>query len=195
MRGLSVALLIVGASLHAQQAMPVGILRGNLVVSQDGSLSVLRADGAVYDCTYDKLTFFQRNHWPIQSTELTAGEPVEVLSDRNPHTSACYVRMLSIVYAPAKSPRRRAPSSAPPPAPWAPHPYLSYSGLVIQSEPSSITLKTRSGTRTLRLRAGTTYSEANVPLVNKHVFVRAGRTLDGTLEAYQVMWGEILSAP
>ncbi len=197
MRGLSVALLIVGASLHAQQTMPVGILRGNLVVSQDGSLSVRRADGAVYDCTYDKLTFFQRNHWPIQSTELTAGEPVEVLSDRNPRTSACYVRMLSIVYAPAKSPRRRASSVPPPapPAPWVSHAYLSCSGLVIQSEPSSITLKTRSGTRTLRLRAGTTYSEANVPLVNKHVFVRAGRTLDGTLEAYQVMWGEILSVP
>jgi hypothetical protein len=28
--------------------------------------------------------------------------------------------------------------------------------------------------------------------VNTHVFVRAGQSWDGFVEAYQVMWGEIL---
>jgi hypothetical protein len=41
-------------------------------------------------------------------------------------------------------------------------------------------------------RADTHYSTAAEPLLNKHVFVRAGRTLPGALEAYQVIWGEIL---
>jgi len=189
MRGLPVALLIFGTALHAQQTMPVGILRGNLVSWQDGSLSVRQADGAVYDCFYDNHTFCQRNQWPIQATDLTGGEPVEVVSDRGPATRACYVRMLSVVYALPKSPRRRVqPAEA-----WVPRGYLTYSGLIVKNEDSKITLKTRTGSRTLLLRADTRYSEASEPLVNKHVFVRAGRNLQGVLEAYQVMWGQILT--
>jgi hypothetical protein len=191
MRGLPVALLLFAAALHAQQTMPVGILRGNLVAWQNGSLSIRQADGAVYDCSYDNHTLFQRNRWPIQSSELAGGEPVEVVSDRWPATRACYVRMVSVVYALPKSPRRRVPVAEV----WVPRGYLTYSGLVVKNEDSKITLKTRSGARTLRLRPDTRYSEASQPLLNKHVFVRAGRNLEGVLEAYQVMWGEILSVP
>jgi hypothetical protein len=191
MRGLSVALLLLAADLHAQQPMPVGILRGSLVTWQNGSLSVRQADGVVYDCSYDNHTLFQRNQWPIQSSDLAGGEPVEVVSDRLPATHACYVRIISVVYASPKSPRRRAPAAEV----WVPRGYLTYSGLVVKNENSKITLKTRSGPRTLRLRPDTRYSEASQPLLNKHVFVRAGRSLEGALEAYQVMWGEILLAP
>ena len=191
MRGVPVALLFLAAVLHAQQTMPVGILRGSLVAWQNGSLSVRQADGAVYDCSYDNHTLFQRNQWPIQSSELAGGEPVEVVSDRWPATRACYVRMVSVVYALPKSPRRRVPVAEV----WVPRGYLTYSGLVVKNEDSKITLKTRSGPRTLRLRPDTRYSEASQPLLNKHVFVRAGRNLEGVLEAYQVMWGEILLVP
>jgi hypothetical protein len=191
MRGHSVALLLLTTALHAQQIMPVGILHGTLVTWQDGNLSVRQADGAVYACSYDNHTLFQRNQWPIQSSALVAGEPVEVVSDRWPSTRACYVRMVSVVYASPKSARRRAPASDV----WVPRGYLTYSGLVVKNEDSKITLKTNSGPRTLRLRPDTRYSEASQPLLNKHVFVRAGRNLEGVLEAYQVMWGEILLAP
>jgi len=191
MRGLPIALLLFAPALQAQQTMPVGILRGNLVTWQNGSLSVRQADGAVYDCSYDNHTLFQRNQWPIQSSELAGGEPVEVVSDRWPATRACYVRMVSVVYASLKSPRRRVPVAEV----WVPRGYLTYSGLVVKHEDSKITLKTRSGPRTLRLRPDTRYSEASQPLLNKHVFVRAGRNLEGVLEAYQVMWGEILLVP
>ena len=112
-----------------------------------------------------------------------------VLSDRQPVTRACYVRMVSVVYAPATSSRRRPPPQL---GPWSPAGYLTYSGLILKNEGSKITLKTSAGPRTLLLRADTRYSEANVPLVNKHVFVRAGRNPEGALEAYRVMWGEIL---
>ncbi len=191
MRWLSVALLLPTAALQAQQTMPAGILHGSLVAWQNGSLSVRQADGSVYDCSYDSHTLFQRNQWPIQSSDLAGGEPVEVVSDRWPAARACYVRMVSVVYASPKSPRRRAPATDT----WVPRGYLTYSGLVVNNEDSKIVLKTRSGPRTLRLRPDTRYSEASQPLLNKHVFVRAGRNLEGLLEAYQVMWGEILLAP
>jgi hypothetical protein len=191
MRGVSVALLLFAAGLHAQQTMPVGILRGNLVAWQNGGLSVRQADGAVYECSYDKHTLFQRNQWPIQSSALVAGEPVEVVSDRWPATRGCYVRMVSVIYASPKSPRRQVPAADV----WVPRGYLTFSGLVVKNEDSKITLKTSSGPRTLRLRPDTRYSEASQPLLNKHVFVRAGRSIEGVLEAYQVMWGEILLVP
>ena len=189
MRGLSVALLLFGTALYAQEPMPIGILRGHLVTWQGGSLSVREAGGAVYDCTYDSHTLFQRNQWPIRSADLTGGEPVEVLSDRKLPARSCYVRMLSVIHTPAKSPRRPVP----PREVWTPRGYLTYAGLVVKSEDSKITLKTRAGSRTLLLRSDTHYSAAAEPLLNKHVFVRAGRNLQGALEAYQVMWGEILT--
>ena len=189
MRWLPVALLVLNASSFAQQMMPVGIVRGSLVAWQGGSLSVRRADGAVYDCSYDNHTLFQRNRWPIRSTDLNGGEPVEVVSDRKPGARSCYTRMLSVVYASPKSPRRPVP----PREVWTPRGYLTYSGLVVNSGDSKITLKTRTGSRTLLLTARTLYSSAVEPLLNKHVFVRAGRNPEGALEAYQVMWGEILN--
>ena len=184
MRWIASALVAAGL-LHAQQLMPVGIVHGNLISSFGGSLSVRVSDGAVYDCSYDTHTLFQRNRWPIRSGDLSGGEPVEVLSDRKP-AEACYVRMLSVVYTLPKSPRRPAPARDS----WVPHGYLTYSGLVVESAGSKITLKTRTGRRTLLLRPDTHYSDATEALINKHVFVRAGRTPQGMLEAYQVIWVE-----
>jgi hypothetical protein len=189
MRWIASAFVAAGV-LHAQQAMPVGIVHGNLISSAGGNLSVRQSDGAVYDCSYDNHTLFQRNRWPIRSTDLNGGEPVEVLSDRKP-AQACYVRMLSVVYALPKSPRRPAPARDA----WIPHGYLTYSGLVVENAGSKLTLQTRAGPRTLLLRPDTHYSDATETLINKHVFVRAGRTPQGSLEAYQVMWGEILTSP
>jgi hypothetical protein len=190
MRWLARALVLATATLHAQQMMPVGIVRGNLISSAGGSLSVREASGIIYSCAYDDHTLFQRNQWPIHSADLNGGESVEVLSDRKPARD-CYVRTLSVVYPLAKSPRHPAP----PPEAWMPRGYLTYSGLVVKREGAAITLKTSTGSRILLLRADTRYSAAGEPLLNKHVFIRAGRTLQGALEAYQVMWGEILNAP
>src|ERR1700674_3126097 len=99
MRFLLSALVLCSGSLHAQEAMPVGFVRGSLLSWQgsaaSGNLTVQRADGAVYDCSYDAHTLFQRNQWPIHVADLTAGEAVEVLSDRK--WPVCYARMLSVV--------------------------------------------------------------------------------------------------
>jgi len=177
------SVFVAAGVLHAQQTMPIGFVHGNFVSLAGGNLSVRQSDGAVYDCSYDSHTLFQRNRWPIRSTDLNGGEAVEILSDRKP-AEACYVRMLSVVYTLPKSPRRLAPERDS----WVPHGHLTYSGLVVESTGSKITLKTRAGLRTLLLRPDTHYSDATETLINKHVFVRAGRTTQGALEAYHVIW-------
>lgn len=188
-----VGVFCAAGMLHGQQMLPVGLTRGTLVSAVGDSVPVRQSDGMVYDCSYDRLTLFQRNHWPIHAMDLNGGEPVEILADRKTvdykTTTPCYVRMLSVVYLPPPLPRRRVP----PKDTWRPHGYLSYSGLVVSADSTMFTIKTSTGPRTLRLRADTHYSDATEPIVNKHVFVRAGRNQQGALEAYQVVWGGIFA--
>jgi hypothetical protein len=203
MRYLLSALVLCGASLNAQQGMPVGFVRGNLISWQgsaaSGNLTVQRADGAMYDCSYDAHTLFQRDHWPIQVADLTAGEPVEVLSDQK--SRVCYARMLSVVQGMPAPEGWRPHAAARPREGFQPRGNLTFGGVVVDSASGTITIKTRAGARTLLLRSDTRFSGDGVrleepgPLLNKHVFVRAGRDIYGVLEAYQIVWGEIFFVP
>jgi hypothetical protein len=196
-----VSLLLYAQRSIAQESMPRGIVRGTLVAWEGsaaaGVLSVRNSEGAVYGCSYDRHTYFERNHWLVQVGTLTSGDPVEVVADRRPGLSACYVRMLQVIVAtPAahRLPVRRTVE------PFQPRGNLSFAGLVLRRDSGSFTLKTRTGERTLLLRPDTRYLGEGVRVdpaslsVNMHVFVRAGRNLDGDVEAYQVVWGGILPA-
>jgi hypothetical protein len=203
MRLILSALVLCGATLFSQQLMPVGFVRGSLLSWQGsiaaGNLTVQQADGAVYDCSYDAQTLFQRNQWPIRVADLTAGEAVEVLSDRK--SRVCYARMLSVVHRMPEPEGWRPRAVARPREGFQPRGNLTFGGVVVEGPGGAITIKTRAGERTLLLRPDTRFSgdgvrlEAPEPLLNKHVFVRAGRDIYGALEAYQIMWGEILFVP
>jgi hypothetical protein len=76
---------------------------------------------------------------------------------------------------------------------------MTLSGLVMGVSSDVLTLKSRSGDyHTIYLRPDTRYSteghmaEASNLQVNTLVFVRCGRNLENQVEAYQVIWGEIL---
>lgn len=199
MRTVLIAALAAGTcACVAGEPLPVGFTRGNVLSVDDGWLAVRRTDGAIYECGYDGHTLFQRNRWPIQAGQLAPGEFVEVLSDQRSGARTCYTRMLSVVLAPAVTrraipglPRERTPLRG----------SMTLAGLVTREDGSSFTVKTRDGERTLRLRMDTSFSRdgirlaAPAPLVNEHVFIRAGRGMSGALEAYQIMWGEILNPP
>jgi hypothetical protein len=73
------------------------------------------------------------------------------------------------------------------------------SGLVMGVKSNVLTLKSRAGeNETIHLRPDTRYStegqtaEASNLLVNTLVFVRCGKNVENQVEAYQVVWGEIL---
>lgn len=199
--------LIAAGALCAQTRMPVGIVRGDVVSLQgsatSGELRIKAPDDTVYACLYDVRTYFERDLHRIGISGLKPGEPVEVVADRTPGTSNCYARTVHVVdthaqkLAPGARPRLRSSSS--PTEAWAPRGNMNISGMVVQRAPYTLTLKTRTGTETLLLRPDTRYVGAGLRVaadslhINQRVFIRAGRNLEGDVEAYQVMWGEITS--
>lgn len=203
MRFLLSALVLCGAFLNAQQAMPVGFVRGSLISwegsAASGNLTVQRVDGVVYNCSYDANTLFQRDQAPIHVADLTVSEPVEVLFDRK--SQGCYARMLSVVRRMPEPAGWRPRAVVRPLETFQPRGNLTFGGLVVDSPDGAITIRTRTGETTLLLRSDTRFSGDGVrlqdpgSLLNKHVFVRAGRDIYGVLEAYQVVWGEIFFVP
>ena len=75
---------------------------------------------------------------------------------------------------------------------------LSFAGVVSRLNGQLLVLRTRIGEQTLLIRQDTRYIdngdtvEAAQLRPNMRVFVRAGKNLYEQLEAYQVIWGQIL---
>ena len=192
------ALLFV-AVLHAQTSMPVGILNGQFVAwsgSASSGVLTVRNQNRTYSCRYDAQTYVERSNEPIAVTGLSANDPVEVLADRQAGSADCYTRMVHVV---SLRPVRRADAFAGRlPEPERPRGDLSFGGVVARIGPGLMTLRTRTGEVRISLRADTRYVAGGVDrdrgalTVNMRVFVRAGHNLDGDIEAYQVVWGNIV---
>jgi len=116
---------------------------------------------------------------------------------------ACYARLVHIlelkpIYEmPGVRPRSKHASQ--PVEPFGPRGNMTLSGLVRGVKSNVLTLKSRTGNyETIQLRSDTRYStegqaaEAGNLRVNTLVFIRCGKNLENQIEAYQVVWGEIL---
>jgi len=200
-RSITVALL--AAPLCAPADMAKGLFRGKMV-SWEGSpakgvLLARNNAGTVEGCGYDALSYLELSRRRITVAKLEAGDPVEIIADHKPGSRDCYIRMLHVI--PPVPPPNRMSAVPRRPAIQLPRGDRTVSGIVIRSDAGSITLRTRDGDQTLLLRRDTRYlvngaqQDAGDLAVNTRVFVRAGRNLQGAIEAYQVMWGEIVGTP
>lgn len=173
--------------------MPVGIMHGEFVswsgTPRAGELHVRNRQDAIYGCQYDARTYVERDHQMIAVAALAAGDPVEVVADHKPGSTTCYARMVHVI---DKRPRPHLRASAGAIEAFTPHGNIAFGGIVVRHAPGTITLKTRTGEETLLLRPDTRFMGDGALLVNTHVFVRAGRNVEGDIEAYQIVWGDIL---
>lgn len=175
--------------------MPAGIFRAVFVASQGtaaaGELTVRQTDGAVFVCHYDAHSYLERDHRPVKASAFQPGDPLEIVADRQPGSSACYLRIVQETYPPAAKTRSAA-------ARFTPKGDRNVAGMVVRVEAQKLTLRTRSGEEILLLRPDTRYLSNGVRTdsaalsVNTRVSVRAGRDIYGNVQAYQVAWGEIL---
>jgi len=191
-------LLLIGARLHAQPPMPVGIVRGELVSRTATEIAVRGAGGLINSCFYDRRTYFERDRTSTRATALLAGDPVEVLADRQPGSAACYARTVHVIDLRALKRAARVESPA---ESFTPRGDLLFGGVVLRRGAASVTLKTRDGEVTLLLRPDTRYwrdglrTAGNALVINTRVFVHAGRDFEGNFEIYQASWGAMFPAP
>ena len=188
------------ASLCVPADMAKGLFRGKMV-SWEGSpakgILLARSNaGNVEGCGYDALSILELSRQRIPVTKLEPGDPVEIITDHKPGSRDCYIRMLEVI--PPGPPPSRVSASAPRPTFDLPRGDRTVSGVIIRCDARSITVRTRDGEQTLLLRKDTRYlgdgaqQDVAALAVNTRVFVRAGQNISGGVEAYQVMWGEIV---
>lgn len=168
-----------------------------------GQMSVRAADCHVRVLLYGAGTEIHRDDRVIPATALRPGDVVEAwcAGDAEPRCRAERIVVLKPAPpAPPAWPQTRWPQPQWGPL-WPPRGQFVLAGLIAELNADHIRLRTRRGAEYLvRLRDDTMLvgnglaASAGELRVNMHVFVRAGKGLEGDLEAFQVVWGRILPA-
>ena len=200
---------IAGGPLRAQQPAFFGVIRGVLIECGDSGATgefSLRARSAnqVYRFRFDAKTYVEREEQRVSIQGLQKGDTIEVVADRDESVAVHYARTVHVIEAP-RPPRPAALSGrlrsyrANPMDLLAPRGNLTYSGVIARLTAERLVLHTRQeGEKTILLRLDTRYLEGGTMVEagdlkpNTRVFVRAGKNLEDQIEAYQVIWGEIL---
>jgi hypothetical protein len=198
-------LFMAAVLLTAQERNGSPLIRGVLIAREAhpaGEFIVRGADNEVFHYRFDPKTYVERDGRLADIPRLDIGERIEVLSDEGPASAVRYARTVHVIFpAPPRRPgtqgRFRADRSVV--DHFAPISTLSFAGVVSHIGPDWVVLHTReAGTQTILLRQDTRYldnGEQVEPAAlqpNMRVYIRAGRNLYDEVEAYQVIWGEIL---
>jgi hypothetical protein len=145
---------------------------------------------------FDDKTYFEREQEHSFPVRLEKGDWLEIVSDKTPASALRYARTVHVI-------ERQAPARLRPVAravdPLFPRGDMTFSGVVKRLNGERLVLHTRTdGEKTILLRRDTSFLAEGDPVdesalqPNTRVFVRAGKNLDNQIEAYQVIWGEIL---
>ena len=184
------------------QAPQAGALMGGVFLEHDADeFSIRAADSRVFRYRFDRNTHIGSGYETIDMARLAPGEQVEVIAveqEGMPLRLALTVHVLPAARTPPPTitVQNRAPSAMDDrPLPFG---AFSLTGVVFRIIPGAMALHTRNGEQDLILRANTRYMEdgnivePSALKLNMHVFVEAGKTLYGEIEAYRVVWGGIL---
>lgn len=197
--------LIFAYSLMAQETAPIGIVRGALVECNATQLIARTTDSRIYVFILDGKTFIERDSFRISCGKIEKGEALEIVSDRSAEPGQRYARMVTVVNPEVRARRvlmaARAPLTAEDPTlSIAPRGSLTFTGVVLRMDDDGLVLRTRAnGEKWILVRRDTRFREDGLRVEasslhsNTRVFVRAGKNLDGEVEAYEIVWGEILA--
>jgi hypothetical protein len=184
--------------------MPTGFFRGSLLrwegTTKDGTITAQNANGE-FQCRYDRLSWLELEKRRVTPDKLIEGDPLEILADRHPGESTCYVLTLKVL-PPAPPPSRaKQKAAAAKPAIVRPtivrHGKDNFAGVITKIEEHTITVHTREGDQTFLLRPDTRYvgnglrMERSDVSVNMRLSVEASQNRGGEWEAFQLTWGSI----
>ncbi|HWR52367.1 MAG TPA: hypothetical protein VN428_14745, partial [Bryobacteraceae bacterium] len=199
-------MLLLGTALWGQEVAPTGILKGEVIErgeSVSGDVAIRVVDHRVFRLRYDAATYAERDGRRVSVGQLRRGETVEIIADEGARPNERYarrIRVLDTTPAPVLRPRSRRLYRSNLYADIFPRGNLTFSGTVVELSSETLLVRARgSGPTRFLLRDDTRFMSDGAPAVsgdltvNTHVFVRAGKNLDGDLEVYQVVWGDIFS--
>ena len=207
MRAVGILLLIpwaAGAQVPVQENAP--LVRGVLLecdARPTGEFSVRLADNRVLRYHFDPKTYVEREDRLVDIGRLVAGEKLEVLSDTMAGSPVRYARTIHVIQ-PAPPPRLltqgRLRAYDPRVEAAVRTGNLTYSGVIFHLNNERIVLHTREGgSLNIQLRKDTRYladgqiSDLHSLRPNMRIYVNAGKDLYNDVEAYQVIWGSILT--
>jgi hypothetical protein len=203
MRAFAGALFTVALSAQA----PAPAVQGTLLDWDRrpiGELSVRVRDHHVVCFRFDGGTSIDRDGRRTDLANLRKGDMVEIVSEPGPNPRLPRARSVVVIAAGAEPSRTRAllAEHSRMLDDLFPRGDLTFAGVVTRLNPGRMDLRTRTlGHAEILLRDDTRYigdgqeTRYSGLKVNARVFVRAGRNLDDRIEAYQVMWGDILIPP
>lgn len=196
--------VVSAQTLEDMMRMQRGYFRGEMVrwegTASAGDLIAKNADGELYACGYDSKTFVEMARAKITVAKLVPGDPLTILADHLPGSRKCYMRIVEVVAPPRpRPPQREAAKQTRRLRDVLPQGDRTLSGLVVRIDGDAMTLRTREGDVKLLIRRDTRFLHDAQSVgveglgVNARVSVRAGPTLSGDLQAYQVNWGGIVT--
>jgi Domain of unknown function (DUF5666) len=206
-------LFLLSLTMSAQQP----ITRGRLLesdTSETGELSIRSQNDRVYWFVYDSKTYVERENHLSSVPKLHKGDELEVVCDTGPDAALRYARTIHVLENPAGKvqpqrqfsegryamPRRPAVRDDPLKSDLLfTAGTLTFAGLVSQLNDERLVLRTRTGgEKTIYLRPDTRYMKdggvaaRGALRLNTRVYVRGSKNLEGEIEAFQVIWGEVL---
>ena len=204
--------MLLSLAAAAQTPSPPALVRGVILEcdsqAPSGELAVRNASNEVFRYQFDAKTYAERDGQLIQASRLRPGENVEVVSDRSPVSPVRYIRTVHVIQSPPPPRpltmgRYRAPNPAVPRRSGLdtlPTGTLTFAGVVGRLNGERVVLHTRgTGEQNILLREDTRYLqdgeivEAKDLKPNMRVYIRAGKNLYDQVEAYQIIWGTILT--
>ncbi len=191
--------LIAGAQFPSPVQVGILLERDSGVAA--GEFAIRAPDDQVYRFQFDARTAVERDTFSGGASWLKPGDQVTVESDPVAGSLLRYARTVRVSERPAQ--RILAESRLRTTGLWlldrVPQAgNLTFAGVVSKLTDQSLVLRTRTGEQTLLIRRDTRYVdngdtvEAAKLRPNMRVFVRAGKNLYEQVEAYQVIWGQIL---
>lgn len=204
----SLGMLVVVASAvmaqdHPHPPRPLAPLTRGVFQEWNGSTSsgtflFQTPDEQKHTCAFSGRTYFELDHKRAHITTLQAGNTVEVLSERIAEPPQCRALIVRVILETPTTLRVRRPF-APVTEPILPRGNLLFTGIVVRTDENAFLLRTRAGqSHWFQLRKDTRFTAEGVAAergdlpLNRPVHIRAGRSFENDLEAFSIMWGEIL---
>ena len=186
-----VPVVLAVASWQAQAGGP-GFVRGVVLQVDTREMSIRSNPGDIYRFSFDARTWIERARERIPAAALHQGDLLEVVSDRDSRVLQ-YARMIHVL---DRTPEPRTARRA---IVREQRDEISFSGVTIGAVNQQITLRTPlDGVQIFSLVFDTQFVFGGA-LVGRtvlepqtHVLVRAVRKAGGEMEAYQIVWGELL---